>query len=100
MCGITGFLTNNFSSDKKMEIIVSNMASRIMHRGPDDYGAWVDRDSRIALGHRRLSILDLSVAGHQPMHSFNKRYVIFLLPTQRDVVSYVISSVNTIRNQE
>ena len=76
MCGITGFLSNNFSNYKKMEIIVSNMASRLMHRGPDDYGAWVDGDSIIALGHRRLSILDLSVSGHQPMHSFNKRYVI------------------------
>jgi asparagine synthase (glutamine-hydrolysing) len=48
----------------------------LSHRGPDDHGEWVDGPCGIALGHRRLSILDLSPAGHQPMVSRNGRYVI------------------------
>jgi len=52
------------------------MADAIAHRGPDDSGAWVDEQARLALGHRRLSILDLSPAGHQPMHSACAQYVI------------------------
>ncbi|WP_234290990.1 asparagine synthase (glutamine-hydrolyzing) [Halomonas alkalisoli] len=52
------------------------MAGTLQHRGPDDVGIWVDRGASVALGHRRLSILDLSPAGHQPMHSACKRYVI------------------------
>jgi asparagine synthase (glutamine-hydrolysing) len=52
------------------------MALAIAHRGPDDAGAWADAQAGIALGHRRLSIVDLSAAGHQPMHSDGGRYVI------------------------
>jgi asparagine synthase (glutamine-hydrolysing) len=52
------------------------MAQRIVHRGPDDDGAWVDADAGLALAHQRLSILDLSLAGHQPMVSLSGRYVI------------------------
>lgn len=52
------------------------MAQRIVHRGPDDSGVWVDVEAGIALAHRRLSILDLSPAGHQPMVSVLGRYVI------------------------
>lgn len=76
MCGITGFLTNDASRLEDAETVVTQMALAIAHRGPDDAGAWVDLNSGIALGHRRLSILDLSPAGHQPMHSFDKRYVL------------------------
>jgi asparagine synthase (glutamine-hydrolysing) len=52
------------------------MTSAIRHRGPDDEGYFADRDSGIALGHRRLSIVDLSPHGHQPMTSPSDRYVI------------------------
>ena len=76
MCGISGFLT--FSSETELELksVVSHMTDRLAHRGPDDSGVWVDRASGIALGHRRLAILDLSLDGHQPMHSESGRYVI------------------------
>jgi asparagine synthase (glutamine-hydrolysing) len=52
------------------------MADSLIHRGPDDMGFWVDADDGVALAHRRLSIVDLSPAGHQPMISANGRYVI------------------------
>lgn len=76
MCGLTGFWQRgNFSSDVA-KVVVSNMAERIAHRGPDDSGVWVDESTGIAFAHRRLSIVDLSPAGHQPMVSASGRYVI------------------------
>lgn len=76
MCGITGFWhLGSFSADVAQAIAVK-MANSIAHRGPDDAGVWVDNSAGIALAHRRLSILDLSPAGHQPMVSSSKRYVI------------------------
>ena len=51
------------------------MTSSLIHRGPDDEGYWHDSNSGVALGHRRLSIVDLSFHGHQPMMSSSKRYV-------------------------
>lgn len=74
MCGITGVLTNG--SAHHLDEVVRAMTDRLVHRGPDDRGTWVDADAGIALGHRRLSILDLSPAGHQPMLSACERYVI------------------------
>jgi len=59
-----------------MPALVERMADTLHHRGPDDHGSWTDAHSGIALGHRRLSILDLSVEGHQPMRSASGRYVI------------------------
>ena len=76
MCGITGFWNFTHSS-KRDELLstVTRMTDIIRHRGPDDDGAWVDEREGIALGFRRLAILDLSPTGHQPMLSANERYV-------------------------
>jgi asparagine synthase (glutamine-hydrolysing) len=56
--------------------VVQRMTDPIAHRGPDDQGAWIDAEAGVGLGHRRLSIVDLSPLGHQPMVSNNGRYVI------------------------
>src|SRR3546814_10220904 len=52
------------------------MTARLQHRGPEDDGLWVDAEAGLALGHRRLSIVDPSPVGHQPMASHGGRYVI------------------------
>ncbi|MFI4981121.1 MAG: asparagine synthetase B, partial [Nevskiales bacterium] len=68
MCGFTGFLDRGHAlSAAEALAAVERMASAIAHRGPDDAGAWCDEAAGLSLGHRRLSILDLSPAGHQPM---------------------------------
>ena len=59
-----------------MTFLSSSMAEAIAHRGPDDSGTWVDRESGVALASRRLAVIDLSSAGHQPMPSRSGRYVI------------------------
>ena len=76
MCGFAGFLTNNTNALANADAIANAMALTIVHRGPDDGGVWFDDQAGIALAHRRLSILDLSPAGHQPMASKSNRYVI------------------------
>lgn len=76
MCGVTGYLQCGVFSVSDTKAVAASMSNRIAHRGPDDAGVWVDANAGIALGHRRLSILDLSPAGHQPMHSISGRYVI------------------------
>jgi asparagine synthase (glutamine-hydrolysing) len=77
MCGIAGFFepTRN-RGVQECEQIVRRMVSTLVHRGPDDEGSWADAEARVAMGHRRLSILDLSSEGHQPMHSADGRYVL------------------------
>jgi asparagine synthase (glutamine-hydrolysing) len=66
MCGICGMV--GFSSDFAVdERIVTRMRETLVHRGPDDGGSWCDASQRVAFGHRRLAIVDLSAAGHQPM---------------------------------
>jgi asparagine synthase (glutamine-hydrolysing) len=72
MCGLTGVLSRNLPSSEA----VQRMADGLRHRGPDDGDVWMDREGGIAIGHRRLSIIDLSSAGHQPMHSACGRYVL------------------------
>ena len=76
MCGITGFWTHRQYDEEALSFIVDDMADAVAHRGPDDQGCWVDDQTGIALGHRRLSIVDLSPLGHQPMISASGRYVI------------------------
>ena len=77
MCGIAGFLdTDSRASADSLRATVRSMSNILQHRGPDDSGTWVDASSGIALGFRRLSILDLSPAGKQPMASASSRYVI------------------------
>jgi asparagine synthase (glutamine-hydrolysing) len=72
MCGLAGFLDRD--SDRSGEDILRHMAQRIAHRGPDDEGVWLDAETGIGFCHRRLSIVDLSAAGHQPMRSPRGRY--------------------------
>ena len=72
MCGIAGFC--NFAG--KIEENIERMKARMLHRGPDAGGTYIADDRSIALGHRRLSIFDLSENGSQPMTSHNGRYVI------------------------
>jgi asparagine synthase (glutamine-hydrolysing) len=76
MCGLTGFLQPTGFADEIAEQVIGQMSNTIVHRGPDDVGSWLDGDAGIALGHRRLSIIDLSSAGHQPMISASGRFVI------------------------
>jgi len=77
MCGITGFLDmQQRTGSDAGDSLARRMAERIMHRGPDDCGLWSDPCAGVFLAHRRLSILDLSPAGHQPMISASGRYVI------------------------
>lgn len=74
MCGFVGFLSPQ--AVQWGESILNRMACAIASRGPDDDGYWLDFDAGVALGHRRLAIVDLSSAGHQPMPSDRGRYVI------------------------
>ncbi len=77
MCGIVGiWQTSGQKSPSELTSLITGMSTTLTHRGPDDGGTWVEASTGIALGHRRLSILDLSPAGHQPMVSGDGRYVI------------------------
>src|SRR5476649_2648350 len=75
MCGIAGFWAHQGLSDSARPSLKA-MTDAIIHRGPDDGGGWFDDACGIALGSRRLAIVDLSPAGHQPMASASGRYVI------------------------
>ncbi|MFP4614850.1 MAG: asparagine synthase (glutamine-hydrolyzing) [Thiohalorhabdus sp.] len=74
MCGIAGFWTANLPGIP--EEVAGAMGDRLRSRGPDDRGVWADREAGLALAHRRLAVLDLSPAGHQPMVSPCGRYVL------------------------
>src|SRR5262249_44437522 len=77
MCGLTGFLDTTRQQDAaSLRAMVQRMSVIMTPRGPDDSGEWVDPDAGIAFGFRRLAIVDLSPAGHQPMVSARGRYVI------------------------
>lgn len=76
MCGFTGFWRLGGQSNEVMNNLARRMADAMFHRGPDDVGAWADSQAGIAIGHRRLAIMDLTSAGHQPMASKTGRFVI------------------------
>ena len=71
MCGIVGFI----SKDESLNVL-EDMLEIQAHRGPDDRGVFFDKNSGVHLGHNRLSIIDLSMAGHQPFVSNCERYII------------------------
>ena len=74
MCGFAGFLDRAGFADG--EVLLRRMADTIVHRGPDSDGYWVDGEAGIALADRRLAIIDLSPAGHQPMAGHDGRFVL------------------------
>lgn len=88
MCGIIGSTNYNGAVDRDALI---RRRDRLGHRGPDDAGLWLSRDNRVALGHRRLAVIDLSPAGHQPMLSEDGRYAI--------VFNGEIYNFRTLRNE-
>ena len=77
MCGISGFLNfNNYFSHNDLKRFSLSMSSTLERRGPDSFGIWIEKTQKIALSHRRLSIIDLNERSNQPMQSQNRRYVI------------------------
>ncbi|MDT8368407.1 MAG: asparagine synthase (glutamine-hydrolyzing) [Longimicrobiales bacterium] len=76
MCGLAGTFTSQPASEEELRETASRMAGALAHRGPDDEGVWADAEGGVALGFRRLSIVDLSPAGRQPMRSSSGRYVL------------------------
>lgn len=75
MCGIAGAISNSFNKSE-WERCLNTMCGLLAHRGPDDEGVWMDERAGVGLAHRRLSIIDLSPNGHQPMVSLSGRHVI------------------------
>ena len=80
MCGLTGYVNKNASIDS--DFLISEMTNSMVHRGPDDYGieilGWNGMQSNIAIGHRRLNIIDLSGDSHQPMsNAHGSIFVVF-----------------------
>ena len=77
MCGLAGYLeSTSRPSDAESSDILWRMGRAIGHRGPDDAGIWLDGDAGLGLVHQRLSIVDVSAAGHQPMLSASGRFVL------------------------
>ncbi len=77
MCGIAGFVCRGgYSVPYDASFQLEKMADAIRHRGPDDYGSWADAESGVGLLNRRLAVIDLSPAGHQPMISAGGRFVL------------------------
>ena len=74
MCGIVGSLSFNNSSFKVTAPYITEMRDTMVHRGPDGAGTWVSENHKFGLGHRRLSIIDLSSNGNQPM--INNKHVL------------------------
>lgn len=78
MCGIAGLIDPKGAPAGVLEAAAKRMAGALQRRGPDDEGVWIEAHSGVAFAHRRLSIIDLSPTGHQPMESADGRFVITL----------------------
>ena len=76
MCGIVGFWQQRTSLEGDLSDTILKMTSALVHRGPDDQDVWIDPTTGLALGHQRLSIIDRSAKGRQPMVSSSGRYVL------------------------
>ena len=76
MCGFVGALRIGPGDATLDAGVLERMRDRLAHRGPDDSGLWIAPNGRVGFGHRRLSIVDLSSAGHQPMVSADGRHVL------------------------
>lgn len=76
MCGIVGII--NIQEQKRIQVTdIKSMSDSILHRGPDGEGQWVNETGKVGLGHRRLSIIDLSDSASQPMHYLNRYTIVF-----------------------
>jgi asparagine synthase (glutamine-hydrolysing) len=75
MCGIAGFITTQPTLAQDLRAQVARMTQTLLHRGPDGHGVWTDPECGVALGHRRLAVVELSEAGAQPMISACGRFV-------------------------
>ncbi|OED36845.1 asparagine synthase (glutamine-hydrolyzing) [Chromatiales bacterium (ex Bugula neritina AB1)] len=75
MCGIAGIINSTAQSPERLRNLATKMATAINHRGPDGDGIWTDADNRVALAHKRLSIVDLTPSGAQPMISHCGNYI-------------------------
>lgn len=75
MCGIAGIISTNLNSVSKQRL--QTMTDTIQHRGPEGDGFWLNKDGTVGFGHRRLSIIDLTNAGSQPMHYLNRYTIIY-----------------------
>ena len=76
MCGIAGYHDTSLPKEENLKIIGRKMGDAISHRGPDDSGIWIDNKFGLVFSHKRLSIIDLSRKGHQPMMSDSGRFII------------------------
>lgn len=77
MCGFVGFYKGVWPHEGgEVRARLEAMANTIAHRGPDSAGYWFDMQARVALGHRRLAVVDISPSGHQPMQSASGRYIL------------------------
>jgi asparagine synthase (glutamine-hydrolysing) len=76
MCGLVGFVDRSGRRAEELGVHIDSMTQTLVHRGPDDGGTWIEEESGVGLGSRRLAIIDLSEQGHQPMASADGRFVI------------------------
>ena len=79
MCGFAGLIKINYKNNFDLLKTVSSMGDKISHRGPDNKGIWINEEKDVAFVHQRLSILELSPAGNQPMQSKCGRFIWFLM---------------------